>query len=131
VGFIFLIMAIGMAVGTRVYQLAVFSTAVLSMFMVMLSKLNMFSKEITERMLRVQLPAGRDHEEVFEETFRKYLDEYRVVSIETVRAGVLQEIVYSVVLKKTTTPNDLLEAVRKVNDNQKVTLVIGQQDLDL
>jgi uncharacterized membrane protein YhiD involved in acid resistance len=131
VGFIFLIMAIGMAVGTRFYLLAIFATAVLSMFMVALSKLNMFSKEITERMLRVQLPAGRDPEEIFAETFRTYLEEFRAISIETVRAGVLQEIVYSVVLKKSTTPNELLEAIRQHNDNQKVTLVLGQQDMDL
>ena len=75
---------------------------VLSMFMVALSKLNMFAKEITERMLRVQLPAGRDPEEAFSETFRTHLEEVRMISIETVRAGVLQEIVYSVVLKKST-----------------------------
>jgi hypothetical protein len=44
---------------------------------------------------------------------------------------VLQEVVLSVVLKKSTNPTALLEAVRAVNDNNKVTLVIGQQAVDL
>ena len=69
VGFIFLGMAVGMAVGTRFYLLAVFATAVLSAFIVALYKFNMFAKEIRERILRVQVPADLDHEAVLEEPF--------------------------------------------------------------
>jgi uncharacterized membrane protein YhiD involved in acid resistance len=131
VGFIFMVMAIGMAVGTRFYLLAVFATAALSAFVVVLSRFNLFAKEITERILRVRFPIDRDYERAFEEPFRKHLDEFRVISVETVRAGVLQEVVLSVVLKKSTTPSALLEALRACNDNNKVTLVIGQQAVDL
>ena len=50
---------------------------------------------------------------------------------ETVRAGVLQEVVLSVVLKDRSDPTSLLEAIRQCNDNHKVTLVMGQQAVDL
>jgi hypothetical protein len=96
-----------------------------------MTRFNMFAKEITERILRVQLPVNRDYELAFEGPFREHLEEYRVISLETVRAGVLQEVVLSVVLKRSTNPTALLEAVRAVNDNNKVTLVIGQQAVDL
>ncbi len=131
VGFIFLAMAIGMAVGTRFYALATFATAVLSSFIVFMTKLNLFSKEVTERILRIRFPIDHDFEAAFEDPFRKYLDEHRMISLETVRAGVLQEAVYSVVLKKSSSPRELLEAIRTRNDNQKVTLVLGQQEVDL
>lgn len=131
VGFIFLAMALGMAVGTRFYLLAIFATGALSAFIVLMTRFNMFAKEITERILRVQLPVDRDYERAFDGPFREHLDEYRVISVETVRAGVLQEVVLSVVLKKSTNPTALLEALRAVNDNNKVTLVIGQQAVDL
>lgn len=131
VGFIFLVMAIGMAVGTRFYALAVFATAMLSSLIVVMSKLNLFNKEVSERILRVRFPMDHDYEAAFEEPFAQLLDENRLVSLETVRAGVLQEAVYSVVLKKSTSPRELLEAIRKRNDNQKVTLVLGQQEVDL
>ncbi len=131
IGFIFMSMAIGMAVGTRFYLLAVFSAVVLSAFVVVLYKFNLFAKEVRERILRIQLPVDRDHEQAFEEPFRKFLDEFRIISVETVRAGVLQEVVYSVVMKKNVAPKDLLEAIRKNNDNQKVTLVLGQQEIDI
>jgi uncharacterized membrane protein YhiD involved in acid resistance len=131
VGFIFLAMAIGMAVGTRFYLLAIFATATLSAFIVALSRFNMFAKDITERILRIRFPVDRNYEEAFEEPLRRFLDEYRVISVETVRAGVLQEVVLSVVLKKDVQPGALLEALRAYNDNNKVTLVIGQQAVDL
>jgi uncharacterized membrane protein YhiD involved in acid resistance len=131
IGFIFMAMAIGMAVGTRFYLLAVFSAVMLSAFVVVLYKFNFFAKEVRERILRIQLPVDRDHEALFEDPFRKFLDEQRIISVETVRAGVLQEVVYSVVLKKRVKPRELLEAVRALNDNQKVTLVLGQQEIDI
>ena len=131
VGFIFLVMAIGMAVGTRFFLLAIFATVTLSAFMLALTKFNMFAKEITERILRIRFPVDQDHETAFEEPFRKFLDEYRVISLETVRAGVLQEVVLSVTLKNGVKPNDLLEAIRACNDNQKVTLVLGQEEVDI
>jgi uncharacterized membrane protein YhiD involved in acid resistance len=131
VGFIFLVMAVGMAVGTRFYVLAIFSTAVLSAFVFLLARLNLFAKDITERILRIRFPVDRDYEQAFDSAFRTHLDEHRVISVETARAGVLQEVVLSVVLKPSSSPSALIEAIRKCNDNNKVTLVIGQQAVDL
>lgn len=131
VGFIFLAMAIGMAVGTRFFMLAALSTAVMSLFIIAMSRFDMFAKTINERILRIRFPIDRDFEEAFEDVFRKHLDEFRVISLETVRAGVLQEVVYSVVIKKATTPKALLEDIRAKNDNNKVTLVVGQQEVDV
>jgi hypothetical protein len=131
VGFMFLAMAMGMAVGTRFYLLAVFATAVMSAFIVALYKFNLFAKQIRERILRVQVPADVDHEAVLEEPFLKYLDEQRIISIETVRAGALNEVVYSVVMKRSASPQALLEAIRARNGNQKATLILGQQEVDI
>lgn len=130
VGFIFMGLAIGMAVGTRFYVMAIFSTAILSSFVVALYKFNLFAKEIRERILRVQVPADNDHEAVLEEPFLKHLEEQRIISIESVRAGALNEVVYSVVLKRGTSPNTLIEAIRARNGNQKVSLILGQQEVD-
>lgn len=131
VGFMFLAMAMGMAVGTRFYLLAVFATAVMSAFIVALYKFNLFAKQIRERILRVQIPADIDHEAVLEEPFLKYLDEQRIISIETVRAGALNEVVYSVVMKRNASPQALLDAIRARNGNQKATLILGQQEVDI
>lgn len=131
VGFIFLVMAIGMAVGTRFYLLAAFSTIVLCLFVVILFRFNLFAKQVRERILRIQLPVDRDPEAAFADAFHKYLEEHRIISLETVRAGVLQEAVYSVVLARSANPQRLLEDLRRSNDNHKVSLILGQQEIDI
>ena len=131
IGFMFFSMALGMAVGTRFYMMAVFACLVICCMILVLYKLNLFAKEISERILRIRLPIGMDYQQSFESVFEQHLDVYRLISLETVRAGVLQEVVYSVVLKKQGSPQALLETLRQVNGNQKVTLVLGQQEVDL
>ncbi len=131
VGFMFLSMAIGMACGTRFYMLATFATAVFAAVLGIMHKLDLFKKEVTERVLRVRLPAGLDHEQVFEEVFREYLTESRFVALESVAGGVLQELVYVVLFKRGAKPHEFVEGVRAAAGNNKVALVMGQQEVDL
>jgi uncharacterized membrane protein YhiD involved in acid resistance len=131
VGFMFLVMAIGMACGTRFYLLAMFATVALTAVLTLMFKLDLFSKRVAERILRLRLPADLDPEPTLEPVFREWLAESRLVAIETVASGTLQELVYTVVLKPATAPQAFLEALRAANGNNKVTLVVGQQEVDL
>jgi uncharacterized membrane protein YhiD involved in acid resistance len=131
IGFVFMIMAIGMACGTRFYMLAVFATVALSAAVLLMHKLSLFEKVIRERLLLVRLPSDSDYEDVFAQVFRKHLEEFNLISIETLNEAELQEAIYSVVLRTNVNPNDFLEAVRKVNGGNKVSLVLGQQEIDL
>lgn len=131
VGFVFLVMAIGMACGTRFYLLAMFATAVFSTVVVAMFKLDLFAKRVAERILRVRLPAGSDPEQTLEPIFRDKLSDARLISVETVSAGMLQEAIFSVVLKPGVAAQELLEKLREANGNQKVALVMGQQEVDL
>jgi uncharacterized membrane protein YhiD involved in acid resistance len=131
IGFVFMVMAIGMACGTRFYVLAVFATMGLSGAIILMAKLDLFAKVIRERILIVRLPSDADHQGAFEELFRAKLKEQHLISLETVREGSLQEVIYSVVLKRNTDPGALLEDIRRANGNNKVSLVLGQQEIDL
>ena len=131
IGFVFMIMAVGMACATRFYMLAVFATVALSAAVLLMHKLSLFEKVIRERLLMVRLPSDADYEEVFAEVFRKHLEEFNLISIETLSEAELQEAIYSVVLRTNVIPNEFLEAVRKVNGGNKVSLVLGQQEIDL
>lgn len=131
VGFMFLTMAIGMACGTRFYMLATFATAIFAAVLGMMYKLDMFSKQVTERILRVRLPLGGDPEETLEPVFRQHLTDNRLVALESVAGGSLQELVYIVMLKRGVQPNTFIEDVRVVVNNNKVALVMGQHEVDL
>lgn len=131
VGFMFLAMAIGMACGTRFYMLATFATAVFAAVVGFMYKLDAFSKQVSERLLRVRLPLGPDPEELLEPVFRQFLTENRLVAMETVAGGSLQERIYMVMFKGGADPQAFLEGVRQAANNNKVSLVMGQQEVDL
>src|SRR5262245_50595530 len=114
VSFMFLVMAIGMACGTRFYMLAIGATAALCPVLVLTFKLDLFARKVSERLLRVRLPAGQDPETVFEPAFRELTQDSRLIAVESV-PGDLQEAVFTVVLRSRVTPQRLLDAVRAVN----------------
>ena len=131
IGFIFLVMAIGMACGSRFYTLAAIATFLLCTVILVLFRANLFGKAQSSRILCVRLPADRDHEGALTPVFSRYLEDQNLISMESVGGGSLQELVYSVVLKRNAEPRRLIETLRGVNENQKVSLVLGQQEVDL
>jgi hypothetical protein len=131
IAFVFMVMAIGMACGTRFYLLAVFAAISLGGATMLMNKLNLFAKVIRERILIVRLPCQADYDQTFSGVFHKFLDEFNLISMETVGEREFQEAVYSVVLKPGAKPDRFIEAVREVNGNNKVSLVLGQQEIDL
>lgn len=131
IGFVFTAMAVGMACGTRFYALAVFAAVAMVGTVLMLHKLNMFAKVLRERILIVRVPIGTDYEKTFASVFHDFLEEYNLISMETVGEAEYQEAVYSVVLKPSKEPNRFLDAIREVNGHMKASLVLGQQEIDL
>ena len=131
IGFVFTVMAVGMACGTRFYMLAVFATVCLSGAIVAMDKLNLFAKVVRERILIVRLPSDADYEQTLADVFHRYLESFSLISIETIGELERQEAIYSIVLRVNVEPNTFLEAVRSVNGNNKVSLVLGQQEIDL
>lgn len=131
IGFVFMAMAIGMACGTRFYMLAVFATICLSGAVVLMDKMNLFAKVVRERILIVRIPSNSDYKQIFSDVFGKYLEEFNLISIETVAESSYQEAIYSVVMKPRVVPTEFLDAVSGVNGNNKVSLVLGQQEIDL
>jgi uncharacterized membrane protein YhiD involved in acid resistance len=131
VGFVFFAMAIGMACGTRFYMMAVFSTFVISGYILIMDKMNLFAKEIRERILMIQIPEDFPHESAFDDIFRKYFSDAGLISMESVVKGELIELIFSVTMKSRFKPQEFLKEMRKLNGNHKVTLIEGQQQVDL
>lgn len=131
VGFIFFAMAIGMACGTRFYLLASVSTLTICFLIWAMVKLNMFAKDLREQILKIRLPSDIPFASRFDGIFDKYLVRANLMAIESVQAGSLLELVYGVELKRGASSQDLLNDVRRLNDNNKVVLVTGQQEVDL
>lgn len=131
VGFIFFTMGIGMAVGTKFYLLAVFATATISLVIWLMTHFDWYAREVASQILRVQLPNGMPFDSLFNSLFRQYTSAAELISVDSVRSGMLTELTYSIRMKKSEQIQQFLTEVRNLNGNNKVTLIAGYNTTDL
>ncbi len=131
VGFIFFTMAIGMAVGTKFYLLAVVAAVIISLIILMMTRFNWYAREISSQILRVQVPNGVLFDTLFDQSFLKYTNSSELISVDTVHSGMLTELTYSIGMKKSSQIQEFLAELKKLNGNNKVTLIAGYNSTDL
>jgi uncharacterized membrane protein YhiD involved in acid resistance len=131
VGYIFFAMAIGMACGTRFYLLAVVATIAIGALLVVMDRYSFFAKDAAVQLLKIRLPGDLPYTALFDGVFGRYLNRYELVAVETVQAGTLTELVYSVEAKRGADLQAFLRELAQLNDNNKVVIITGQQEVDL
>ncbi|MEV6822652.1 DUF4956 domain-containing protein [Nocardiopsis dassonvillei] len=132
VGFIFLVMGVGMACGTRFYTLAVIATVVICAVVLLMHRFNWFALNVQRQVVKVQVPAdGDDYGPVIDDVLIRFTDEYELISTETVRGGSLLETAYTARLKKGVKPGDVIQRLREINAGQKATVLTGYDQTDM
>lgn len=131
VGFIFFTMAIGMATGTKFYLLAVVATAVISLAILIMSRFNWYARSASGQILKIQLQNDVNFEKLFDSAFVKFTKASDLISVDSIRAGALTELVYSVQLKKKVNKQEFISEIKKLNDNLAVNLLTGYNAVDL
>ncbi|MBQ6396094.1 DUF4956 domain-containing protein [Candidatus Saccharibacteria bacterium] len=119
---IFLVMAIGLALGMgHVFFATVFTIiAVAAIFL--LSKTNLFNLSIQPQTLQITIPEDLDYTSLFDDLFKKYTTSAELVRSTTTNMGSLYQLTYDVCLKKSTNEKEFLDAIRVKNSNLKVLL---------
>lgn len=132
VGFIFLVMALGMACGTRFYILACIATVIICAVIIVMKQFNMFALNVQRQVIKVEVPAGNgDYSPLLEDILVRATTEFELISTETIRGGALLEYAYTARLKPGVTPSAVIEALRGVNAGQKATVLTGYDQTDL
>lgn len=131
VGFIFFTMAIGMAIGTRFYLLGLIATIVISLVTVLMTRFDWFAREMASQILSVQVPNDTPYDDIFDRTFLKYTNVAELISVGLVQNGTLTELVYSIGMKKSNQVQEFLAEIRKLNSENKITLIAGYNGTDL
>jgi uncharacterized membrane protein YhiD involved in acid resistance len=131
VGFIFLVMGVGMAVGTRFYLLAIVAAVAISLIIMVMHRFNWFALNVRRQVVKVQVPSDEDYTPVIQDVLIRHTDEFELVSMESIRAGALTELTYTVKIKKGGEPADLIAALRERNQGQSVTVLTGYDQTDL
>jgi uncharacterized membrane protein YhiD involved in acid resistance len=129
VAFIFVTMAVGMAVGTGFYLTAVVFAVFVSSMIYFLHRFNIGAMSAREVLLRLHLPEYQDYRTAFNEVFFQYLTDYSLLSVETIRNGTLYELVFSIQFRKGADEGKFLDAVREVAGDHKVSLLTGHENV--
>jgi uncharacterized membrane protein YhiD involved in acid resistance len=131
VGFIFFTMAIGMAVGTRFYLLAVIATIVISLVILLMTRMNWFARAMSSQILRIQVANDAPFDTLFNKIFGKYTSSYELISVDSVHGGMLTELTYSIGLHRSDQIQEFITELRNLNDHNRVTLTAGYNGTDL
>ena len=132
VGFILLVMAVGMACGTRFYTLAVVAAVAICLVVLVMYRFNWFALDVQRQVVKVQLPAdGEDHTPGVQDVLIRLTGEFELVSMESIRGGALTEVMYSIRLKRGVEPGQLISALSERTSGQRVTVLTGYDQTDL
>jgi uncharacterized membrane protein YhiD involved in acid resistance len=130
-GFVFFAMAIGMATGTKFYLLAVIATIIISLVILIMNRFHWYSREAVSQIVRIELPNNLEFDTLFDHVFVRYTSASDLISVDSVRSGMLTELIYSISPKKGANTKAFLADIKKLNGNNKVTLITGYNQTDL
>ena len=131
VGFIFFTMAIGMAVGTKFYLLAVIAAVIIALIILIMNRFNWYARSVVSQILKIQVSNDAQFDTLFDSVFLKYTSTSELISVDSVHNGMLTELTYSVGLKKQGKIQEFLTEIKRLNDNNRVTLIAGYNSTDL
>ena len=131
VGFIFFTMAVGMAIGTKFYLLAVIAAVVISLVILIMTRFNWYARQVVSQILKVQVPNDAQFDTLFDALFVKYTSSSELISVDSVHGGMLTELTYSLGLKKQSKIQEFLSEIKRLNGNNRVTLIAGYNSTDL
>ncbi|GGN75956.1 DUF4956 domain-containing protein [Actinoplanes lobatus] len=131
VGFIFLVMGVGMAAGTRFYTLAIVAAVAISLIILVMYRFNWFAANVQRQVVKVQVPPDGNYTNNIQDVLIGLTSEFELVSIESIRGGALTELMYTVRLKKGTEPGELITKLGERTGGQRVTVLTGYDQTDL
>ena len=128
---IFFAMAVGLAVGMGQLVLAAIITVVVSLMLIIFSKINL-NKNKGVKQLKVLIPEDLDYTNIFDDIFNKYTESTVLQRVKTTNMGSMFELNYDVELKNNVSQKDFIDALRVKNGNLNITLsreISNQEEL--
>jgi hypothetical protein len=122
IGFVFLAMAAGMAIGARQYILAWATVIVITAIIYLFSKADAFAPRRVSHFLRLRVTNDVDYDSAFQECFSKHLVHWNVMSIESVQAGLMTELRMSVTLREPGRAGAFISDLQLLNGNNRILL---------
>lgn len=120
----------GLAVGARAYVMAVLGVVLLGLFIIIITKFNLFAPSHTTKKLKVVIPEDLNYEGVFEPVLTKYCTSYSLLKVMNIDLGTLFELVFDVKVKKGINEKEFMDELRTLNGNLKISLSLASDLAD-
>ena len=92
---------------------------------------NFFARTVRERILLVEVATDSDPEALFGELFDKTFQDHYLISMESLPGSGDLQLAYSTTIQGRFESGEFLSRVRSLNGGKKVSLIEGQQQIDL
>lgn len=119
---VFFAMTVGLAIGTGYIVFAILVAVIGCLFLILYSKVALFDKDKSEKILKIVISEDLDYTEVFNDEFMKYTTKNELVKAKTIDMGSMFELTYKVSLKDDISEKKFIDDLRIKNGNLKVCL---------
>jgi uncharacterized membrane protein YhiD involved in acid resistance len=123
IGFIFFAMAVGLACGAQQYELALVATIVISLAVLVISRLNLFAPARATHLVRLRLHNGLDFEQHLREPFARLFDRVELRAVESAQAKTMTELRYAVTLRQGITQREVTSSLGSHEGVDRVLLL--------
>lgn len=121
---VFISMAVGLACGMGAPALAALFCALMCMTEFVYHAARFGEKRDLERrkILNVTVPESLEYAEIFDDLFEEYTEECRMIRVKTSNLGSLNRLSYDILLRKSGSEKQFIDAIRCRNGNLEVSL---------
>lgn len=119
---VFFAMSIGLATGMGHIFFASIMTVIVSVSIILFNKLKLFDLNPNTKMLKILIPENLDYTNMFDDTFKKYVKEYKLERVKMTNMGSLFELSYRITFKNDINEKEFIDEIRIRNGNLKIIL---------
>jgi len=129
-GYIFLVLAVGMATGTNNYLIAVATTAIVLLVLFALHKLNFGSIRKFDYLLNFSLDTSRQAENIYKPVFDKYLKSSSLLNIKAIESGQILQLSFSIKFITESDAQTFTTELERLNGIANVNLITAKNDVE-
>lgn len=124
---VFLAMAIGLATGMGYIGLAVLFTIIVALVNIGFVLSPLGDEEIQPLTLKISVPEDLEFNGMFDEILTRYTQKFELTSVQTANMGSLFQLDYNVQMKDLSASKAMIDEMRCLNGNLKITLCYAEK----
>lgn len=125
--YIFFSLAVGMAAGVGLYNLAIVGTIFIGSASLIFSKIFISSKGAKEFLLQFSFMNQENHEQFFEPLFNKYLKKIKLINVKSLGDKNLVEYSYYISFKNHEQTSDFIRELKAIEGVQQINVFFDEE----